>query len=103
MDKTFAVYILASSRNGTLYIGMTNDLIRRVWEHRSGHMEGFTKKYGVHLLVYYEFHETAESAIVREKQMKEWKRRWKLELIEQSNPDWIDLYDELTGPRLSPG
>ena len=103
MNKVFAVYVLASRRNGTLYIGMTNDLVRRIWEHKSGQVPVFTKRYKVHSLVYYEFHENAESAIVREKQMKEWKRRWKIELIEKANPDWRDLYEELTGPRLSPG
>jgi putative endonuclease len=103
MEKIFAVYIMASRRNGTLYIGVTSDLVRRVYEHKNGEVVGFTKRYGVRRLVYFEFHETAESAILREKQMKEWKRRWKLELIEKENPHWRDLYDDLTGPRLSPG
>ena len=89
------VYILASKRNGTLYIGVTNDIARRVAEHRSGLVDGFTKKYGVHLLVYAEFHETMPHAIVRESQMKKWRREWKLCLIERNNPDWRDLYDEL--------
>ncbi len=87
------VYILASKRNGTLYIGVTNDLIRRVAEHRSGTIAGFTKKYGVHLLVYAEFHETMPHAIVRE--TKKWRHEWKLDLIEKNNPTWRDLYDEL--------
>ncbi|HEX9466191.1 MAG TPA: GIY-YIG nuclease family protein [Alphaproteobacteria bacterium] len=89
------VYILASKRNGTLYIGVTNDLVRRVAEHRSGQADGFTKTYRVHMLVYAEFHETMPLAIVRETQMKKWRRDWKLELIERANPEWRDLYDEL--------
>jgi len=84
--RKFYVYILASKRNGTLYCGMTNDLARRVFEHREGLAEGFTKKHGVKTLVWFETHEKAEAAIVREKQIKEWKRAWKLELIEAANP-----------------
>ena len=84
------VYILASQRNGTLYIGVTSDLIKRVWEHQSDVVENFTKQYQVHTLVWYEVHESMESAIVCEKQLKEWKRQWKLELIEKSNPYWND-------------
>ena len=86
------VYILASERNGTLYIGVTSDLVKRVWEHQSDFVEGFTKQYQVHTLVWYEVHGDMESAIVREKQLKEWKRQWKVELIEKSNPYWNDLY-----------
>ena len=86
------VYILASERNGTLYIGVTSDLIKRVWEHKSDFVVGFTKQYQVHTLVWYELHENMESAIVREKQLKEWKRQWKVELIEKLNPYWNDLY-----------
>lgn len=86
------VYILTSQRNGTLYIGVTSDLIKRVWEHRSDVVEGFTKQHQVHTLVWYEVHENMESAIVREKQLKEWKRQWKIELIEKLNPYWNDLY-----------
>jgi putative endonuclease len=86
------VYILASKRNGTLYIGVTSDLIKRVWEHKSDFVEGFTKQYQVHNLVWHEMHETMETAIIREKQLKEWKRDWKIELIEKSNPYWNDLY-----------
>jgi putative endonuclease len=86
------VYILANKRNGTLYIGVTSDLVKRIWEHRNNVAEGFTKRYGVHDLVWYELHETMESAIHREKGLKEWKRVWKLELIDGSNPDWLDLY-----------
>ncbi|HRT27770.1 MAG TPA: GIY-YIG nuclease family protein [Syntrophales bacterium] len=93
MNKQPAVYILASKRNGTLYIGVTSDLLKRIWEHRNDMVEGFTRRYGVHRLVWYEVHESMESAIEREKRLKEWKRKWKLELIERSNPDWRDLYD----------
>ena len=100
MSKQPCVYILASHRNGTLYVGVTSDLIRRVWEHKNGLAEGFTKRYAVHDLVWYEVHETMESAIGREKAIKEWKRNWKLEMIEKGNPDWKDIYNELTGFRL---
>ena len=86
------VYILASRRNGTLYIGVTANLAERVWRHRSGLSDGFTKKYGVHTLVWYEAHATMESAIAREKALKKWKRAWKLELIKKANPTWRDLY-----------
>jgi putative endonuclease len=86
------VYIVASERNGTLYIGVTSDLIKRAWEHKSDFVEGFTKQYQVHDLVWYELHENMESAITREKQLKEWKRQWKLDLIEKTNPYWNDLY-----------
>jgi len=89
------VYILASKRNGTLYIGVTSDIARRSWEHREAGMEGFTDRYDVKLLVYVEFHDTMPDAILREKQMKKWRRDWKLRLIEKSNPDWRDLYDDL--------
>ncbi len=92
----FYVYILASCRNGTLYIGMTDDLLRRVWEHQTGAVAGFTRKYGVKMLVWFERHESRESAFLRERQLKKWNRRWKLELIERSNPDWKDLASELT-------
>jgi putative endonuclease len=93
MSKQPAVYILASKRNGTLYIGVTSDLIKRTWEHKNDSIEGFTKRYRVHCLVYYELHEDMESAIRREKQMKQWNRGWKLELIEKQNPDWRDLWE----------
>ena len=92
MNKQPAVYILASKRNGTLYIGVTSDLVKRIWEHRENMVEGFTKRYNVHILVWYELHESMESAITREKRLKNWKRNWKLELIENSNPKWMDLY-----------
>ena len=93
MTKQPAVYILASKRNGTLYIGVTSSLQKRVWEHRNNMVEGFTKKYDVHRLVYYELHEDITSAIRREKQMKKWDRAWKLELIEKQNPGWTDLWE----------
>lgn len=89
------VYILASKRNGTLYIGVTSDIARRAWEHRNSALEGFTRRYDVKLLVYVEFHDTMPDAILREKQMKKWRRAWKLKLIERENPDWRDLYDDL--------
>jgi len=91
----YYVYILASKRNGTLYIGMTNNLVRRVWEHKNNVVEGFTKKYGVHQLVWYEVADTPQAAIAREKQLKKWNRAWKLKLIEARNPKWKDLYDEI--------
>jgi putative endonuclease len=92
VDKQPVVYILASKRNGTLYIGVTSDLVKRIWEHKNNMVEGFTKRYGIHHLVWYELHDSMESAIEREKRLKEWKRVWKLDLIETSNPDWQDLY-----------
>jgi putative endonuclease len=95
MAKQPAVYILASRRNGTLYIGVTSNLPARIWQHRNDLIEGFTRKYAVHTLVYYELHATMTQAITREKQLKKWKRAWKLELIEQRNPDWDDLWDEI--------
>ena len=92
---TPCVYILASKRNGTMYIGVTSNLIQRVWQHRNDFVEGFTKRYGVHILVWYEIHSTMDSAITREKELKKWKRSWKIELIEQNNPTWRDLYSEI--------
>ncbi len=89
------VYIMASRRRGTLYVGVTSDLVKRVWEHKNNVVPGFTKRYGIHALVWYETHEIMESAIRREKTIKEWKRVWKLELIEKSNPEWLDVYPEL--------
>jgi putative endonuclease len=94
-DRSFFVYILASKRNGTLCVCVTNDLARRVWEHKQGLVTGFTMDYKVHLFVFFEAHETAEAAIAREKRLKRWHRRWKLELIEASNPTWRDLYPEI--------
>jgi putative endonuclease len=93
--NNYYVYILASKRHGTLYIGVTNDLVRRVYEHKNDLVEGFTKKYGIHLLVYYEQYNNVESAIQRERQMKKWNRQWKIRGIERQNPDWRDLYDEI--------
>jgi len=93
----YYVYILASKKNGMLYIGVTNDLIRRVYEHKNGLIDGFTKKYNVKLLVYYEIHQDINEAIKREKALKKWLRKWKIELIEKINSDWKDLYDEITG------
>ena len=95
--KQPAVYILASERNGTLYIGVTSDLIKRVWQHREAVVEGFTKEYGVKTLVWYEQHATMESAISREKAMKKWRREWKLNAIKSLNPDWNDLWPHITG------
>ena len=95
MNRQPAVYILASKRNGTLYIGLTSNLIQRIWEHKNNLVEGFTKRYSVHKLVWYELHESMESAIEQEKRLKEWKRQWKLELIERTNPNWQDLYDTI--------
>ncbi len=91
----YYVYILASQPNGTLYTGVTNNLIRRVWEHREGLVEGFTKKYHVHRLVYWEQGEDVVAAIRREKQIKKWNRSWKIRLIEKENPDWKDLYSTI--------
>jgi len=93
--KSYYVYILASKRNGTLYIGATSDLIKRVYEHKNNLVDGFTKKYKVHNLVYFEETNDAQSAINRETQLKTWKRNWKLELIEKQNPTWADLYCDL--------
>lgn len=93
--KQPAVYILASKRNGTLYVGVTSDLTARVWQHRNDIVEGFTKKYGVHMLVYFELHDDMTSAIVREKRLKKWNRAWKLRLIEEKNPDWNDLFKSI--------
>jgi len=95
MEKYFAVYILASERNGTLYVGVTSNLPKRVYEHREGLVDGFTKQYGVKRLVWYEVGEDPLVAITREKQLKAWKRGWKLKLIEQKNPEWKDLYPEI--------
>jgi len=93
--KQFYVYILASKRNGTLYTGMTSNLIQRVWQHKNNLIEGFTQKYNVKILVYYEVHGNAKSAITREKRIKKWRRTWKLQLIEKLNPQWKDLYKEI--------
>ena len=91
----FYVYILANQRNGTLYVGMTDDLVKRIWMHKNEVLPGFTKDYGVKKLVWFEAHESRESAFQRERQIKKWNRVWKLELIERSNPIWRDLYEEI--------
>jgi putative endonuclease len=93
----FFVYLLASRPRGTLYVGMTDDLLRRVCEHKTKAVPGFTAKYGVDRLVWFEAHETLESALLREKRIKDWKRAWKIQLLERDNPHWVDLY-----PQLSP-
>ena len=92
MEKQFCVYMLASDRNGTLYVGVTSNLVKRVWEHKEGVVPGFTSEYGVHKLVWYEQHGSAETAITREKRIKKWNREWKIKLIEETNPYWNDLY-----------
>jgi putative endonuclease len=95
MEHQPCVYILASKYHGTLYTGVTSNLLKRVWEHKNDLVEGFTRKYGVHALVWYELHETMESAIQREKAIKNWKRSWKINSIEKNNLHWLDLYPEL--------
>ncbi len=92
----FYVYLLASDRNGTLYIGVTNDLVRRTYEHKTKLVPGFTKQYGVDRLVWFEVYDDPTNAIAREKELKKWRRAWKLRLIEQSNPQWVDLYDQIS-------
>lgn len=94
--KQYYVYILASKRNGTLYIGVTGDLVKRVYEHKQNDVEGFTKQYKVHNLVYYDTYGDVSEAILREKQMKKWNRQWKINLIEKHNPQWVDLYQEIS-------
>ena len=93
--KQYYVYILASERNGTLYVGVTSDLVKRIWQHKNNLADGFTKKYGAHQLVHYEETSDVNSAIAREKQLKNWQRKWKLELIEKTNPQWEDLYKKI--------
>lgn len=95
--KSPCVYILSSQRNGTLYIGVTSDVVKRIWDHKNDLVDGFSKDHGVHSLVYFEQHERMEDAILREKQLKKWNRSWKLRLIEERNPQWRDLYDEIVG------
>ncbi len=92
----YYVYILTNKAHGTLYIGVTNNLVRRIWEHKEKLADGFSKKYGLGMLVYYEIHETIEGAILREKQIKKWNRNWKLRQIMDLNPEWKDLYAEIT-------
>ena len=95
--KAPSVYILASRKNGTLYIGVTSNLIQRIWQHKNDLVPGFTRDHQIHTLVWYEQHETMASAITREKQLKKWNRSWKLELIEQANPTWRDLWNDVLG------
>ena len=95
--KYYYVYILASKQNGTLYIGVTSNLVKRVYEHRNGLVEGFTRKYGIKMLVFFERTTDVNAALQREKQLKKWDRKWKLELIEKNNPQWKDLYEEICG------
>jgi putative endonuclease len=95
LNESRLVYIMASARNGTLYIGVTSDLVKRVWEHRNGVVPGFTRKYGCKLLVWYAAYDDLQQARLRELQMKKWKRIWKLSEIEQMNPEWQDLYPTL--------
>jgi putative endonuclease len=97
LKKEYYVYILASQKYGTLYIGITSNLLKRVYQHKEGLVAGFTKKYNVNKLVYYEVHGDVHEAILREKQMKKWRRNWKINLIERDNPQWLDIYCELTG------
>jgi putative endonuclease len=96
-EHNYYVYMMTNKRNGTLYTGMTNDLVRRVYEHKHGMLDGFTKQYGLKTLVWFEHHTDVNEAIKREKNIQAWKRQWKLELIEKANPDWNDLYEEITG------
>jgi putative endonuclease len=95
MERQPCVYLLASKRNGTLYTGVTSNLLKRIWEHKNNLVEGFSSKYSVHTLVWYEIHETMEYAIQREKAIKNWKRAWKIKTIEKQNPRWRDLYPGL--------
>ena len=98
-NRNPCVYLLASGRNGTLYVGVTSDLVARVAQHRAHALEGFTRKYDVSRLVWYEMHEDMEAAIMREKRIKKWRRAWKLELIDEMNPSWRDLWPDITGQR----
>ncbi|MFT4198664.1 MAG: GIY-YIG nuclease family protein [Pseudoxanthomonas sp.] len=95
--KQPAVYILATRKNGTLYIGVTSDLVARTWQHKEHVVEGFSKRYNVTMLVWYELHGTMETAILREKQLKKWNREWKLRLVSESNPEWRDLWGDIVG------
>lgn len=95
MTKTPCVYIMASKRNGTTYVGVTSNIIQRVWQHKNNLVEGFSRRHNKHILVWYEIHENMESAITREKRLKRWRRDWKVRLIEEANPGWRDLYEEI--------
>lgn len=94
-EKKFYVYILAKARNSTFYVGVTSNLPKRIWEHKNETFDSFTKKHNIKMLVYYEVHEDAENAIKREKRLKKWNRPWKMRLIEEMNPDWNDLYEQI--------
>ncbi len=96
LPLSFHVYLLASRRNGTLYVGMTDDLVRRVWQHRTDALAGFTKRHGVKMLVWFEQHGSRETAFQRERQLKKWNRAWKLQLIESGNPNWRDLWEDIS-------
>jgi putative endonuclease len=96
MARQFYIYIMADGRNGTLYIGMTSDLVKRTYQHKTKPIEGHAEKYGISMLVYYEIHQTALAAISREKQLKRWNRQWKIKLIEKMNPYWNDLYEKIS-------
>ncbi len=98
MSKVGYVYIVTNTRNGTLYIGVTSKLVQRIWQHRNGEIAGFAKKYGCKMLVYFEIHESIEQAISREKAMKEWKRAWKIRRVEEQNPAWRDLWEDIAKP-----
>ncbi|MCY4177074.1 MAG: GIY-YIG nuclease family protein [Endozoicomonadaceae bacterium] len=95
IKKQPVVYMLANDRNGTLYIGVTSYLVQRIWQHKNNQIEGFTSKYQIHRLVWFELHESMSSAILREKQMKKWDRQWKINLIEKHNPNWHDLWESI--------
>ena len=97
MERHPSVYLLASGRRGTLYLGVTSDLVKRIWQHKNDLVDGFTREYGVHELVWFEMHGSMLSAIAREKALKCWKRSWKLRLVEETNPDWRDLYHDIVG------
>jgi putative endonuclease len=101
-EHSYFVYILASGRNGTLYTGVTNDIVRRIWEHKNDLIDGFTKKYGVHIPVWYGFHEDINLAIAREKRIKRWNRAWKIKLIEKENSGWNCLWEKFTGEIAQP-
>ncbi len=94
-DQKYYVYIICNKRNGTLYIGITSDLIKRTWQHKNGLVKGFSEQYGLKTLVYFEAYQNVEEAILREKRLKKWNREWKIKLIEKTNPDWKDLYQRL--------
>lgn len=96
MDRQPCIYILASRKGGTLYVGVTSDLVKRVWQHKNHLIDGFTRQHGVRNLVYFEWAKDMTTAITREKQLKKWKRQWKIELIEKGNPAWLDLYQEIS-------